>query len=352
MMMSKQAFDTNGQEYIEQHPVGTGPFVFDNYATGVSMEWTRNNDYWMEDEQGNQLPYLDGLKTVYITDAMTQLAAMQSGDVMMMSGGGGITYVNLEEAGFNVFPSPLANTFSIIPDTKNADSPWADPKVREAVTYCLDREAIAQIAELKFGLPAYQLSNPKNLSYNPDVSPIPYDLDKAKQLMAESSHPNGFDTDIYTLVFTGKDTMVAIQSCLAEIGINAEVNLLSFGEGSELQVAGWHNGCYCSPNSNLLNFNFALGLQSAWGKNAMTDVASMDIPAEFQPLLDQALSGENEDRAKSKAAAKLLQDDFLVIPVYYANSMWALSPIIQGLDCAIFQNSLYQTIWKAWLSEE
>ena len=58
-MVSKAAYDKNGQEWMISNPVGTGPFTVASYTMDGSAKLVKNPNYWATDAQGNKLPYLD-----------------------------------------------------------------------------------------------------------------------------------------------------------------------------------------------------------------------------------------------------------------------------------------------------
>ena len=72
-IVSMQNYLDNGREYALNHPVGTGPFILDEWVPGSHVKFVRNDNYWMEGK-----PYLDGVEYYEITDIMTQNASMLS----------------------------------------------------------------------------------------------------------------------------------------------------------------------------------------------------------------------------------------------------------------------------------
>ena len=78
MMVSKAAFEKNGKEWMINHPVGTGPFVFKSFQSEVGITFVRNPSYWKKDDKGNQLPYLDGIDISYIADPRSGRAKLDS----------------------------------------------------------------------------------------------------------------------------------------------------------------------------------------------------------------------------------------------------------------------------------
>ena len=138
-MVSKAAFDKNGKDWMRRHPVGTGPFIFDSFIQDVSYKVKKNPDWWVKAK-----PYLDGINYVLVSDEATRNLAMKSGegDVIRFAS---ISYIDdFSEPDYIVKIPPATTINSLIPDTANADSPWANQKVREAVEYAIDKEGIAK----------------------------------------------------------------------------------------------------------------------------------------------------------------------------------------------------------------
>ena len=102
--------------------------------------------------------------------------------------------------------------------------PLQDKRVRQALNYAIDRKAIIKIALSGHGTPASSFMPPM-LDWNPNLAPYPYDLAKAKALMAQSGYPNGFKV---TLIEVTNDVpanaaAVIIKAELAQIGVDVTI---------------------------------------------------------------------------------------------------------------------------------
>ena len=110
----------------------------------------------------------------------------------------------------------------LIPNSSNPDSPFADVRVRQAMCYAIDSDALVNA----FGYGLLQTTNqwaaPGAVTYNPDVKGYPYNPEKAKELLAEAGYPDGFDTVMNTDA-GNKDMFTAAANMLAEVGIRAKV---------------------------------------------------------------------------------------------------------------------------------
>ena len=90
----------------------------------------------------------------------------------------------------------VMSTFCLLPDTAHPDSPFANQKVREAVEYALDREAIAKAFSYGFWQAPYQIPAPAILLMILTSSRRNYNVDKAKQLLTDAGFPNGFSATL------------------------------------------------------------------------------------------------------------------------------------------------------------
>ena len=262
-MVSEAAFDKNGKDWMKQNPVGTGPFKFASYNVDVSYKVVRNPDYWAKDNKGNQLPYLDGVEYTFIADAMTQEMSMKNGEADMLVGlAVGKTAANLASLGLKM-DYAMDGLFCLIPDSANTDSPWSNQKVREAVEYAIDREAIAKALGYGFWQAPYQIPPHASAAYDPDFSlGRKYDLAKAKQLLAEAGYPDGFETTIIAATTAQDEVTLTLQADLAKIGI--KINLDFPQQAKFISYIGpnatWHNAAiyFSMP---IIDSTYSLGLQ-------------------------------------------------------------------------------------------
>ena len=210
--ISPTAFEENGLEWARQNPVATGPFKFDSFTRGDVLKYVRNDDYWQEGK-----PYLDGVYHHFITDTMTQQAAMQTEgeegiDVLNTSSGEQIstlTAMGLEATYLPIGPMVL------VPNSANGDSPLSDLKVRQAIYHAIDRESI--VAARGFGVwtSAFQYVPSGWAAHVDELDTDPYDPDLAMELLEEAGYSDGFSTNIICMPnFADKDAMVAVQNQL------------------------------------------------------------------------------------------------------------------------------------------
>ena len=127
-----------GEEANTTSFVSTGPFKFDSFEQDVFLKLTKFDGYW----RGPEYPYLDGIEYKFFADTTTAAAAMQAGEGDAWLGQLKEA-LDLEAMGMNV--ATQVNMYTeIVPDNKSPGSVWKDKKVREALEYAIDKEALAE----------------------------------------------------------------------------------------------------------------------------------------------------------------------------------------------------------------
>ena len=132
-----------GKEWARTH-TSTGPFMLKDFKRDVSMTWVKNPNYWRKGR-----PYLDGIEVRYIPESMTASAMMQAKEADMWEADAK-NQVDLVKKGFKRQASWPALGYAIWPNTANPSSKWKDKRLREAIEYALEEDAIAKA--LGFGL--------------------------------------------------------------------------------------------------------------------------------------------------------------------------------------------------------
>jgi len=348
MMISKEAFEKHGADYLNWNPVGTGPFVFKSYKENEYLELTRNDNYW------GSKPYLDGVKFLIIADAVTAQISFEAGegDVLNVVGKGHQLAKELTPKGYNlVMPTGLQMT--LIPSSGSPQSPFANQKVREAVEYAIDKERIARTVGLGYFEPRYQGMLSIHPGFDPNFEGRRYNVEKAKQLLAEAGYPNGFKTKLMCGTHLAGDELAAIQANLKQIGIDVSIELVTVAKWLELETNGWDEGMLLSPHSpfplgSFLNIYYHKPDAPNWGNgNYWT---TLQRPDELEPMIQEYLRlFDEEEQAKlSKKIFQFVYDNAMVIPVFETKDAWVMQPTIHDMfraDWSAGQDWNYVTTW-------
>jgi peptide/nickel transport system substrate-binding protein len=254
-IVSPTAVEKNGIEWARTNPVGTGAFMIDTFKRGESVSFKKWDGYWQEG-----LPYLDGVEHLLVRDFNTARAALLTEgaeQVHVAAVTQGEEAKTMKDLGFDIL-GYSAGPQALFPDSANPESPLANLKVREAISYAIDREAIVRAKGFGFWEPAYQWASPGEDCYIEDYEGQKYDPEKAKQLLKEAGYENGFEISLYALNTADKDVLVSIQNFLADVGIKAEIDARDSGGFNELIWGGWKNGLLFQVNGTMPNFNSVL----------------------------------------------------------------------------------------------
>jgi peptide/nickel transport system substrate-binding protein len=320
---SAKALTENTPEELLFKPVGTGPFKFVSYQKDTLIKYERFEDYWQKGK-----PYLDAVDYKIFADATTATMAMKAGEVDLLSVSAE-DMLDLKKAGFNIAECS-GKIAMLLPDGANADSPFADIRVRQALSHAIDRQTLADSLGYGYYTPTYQLFDEGSaLAYNPDIVGQPYDPAKAKQLLTEAGYPNGFKTSIIIGSAT-TDLQLAIQDMLAEVGIQAEIQEVTGAKFSELNISGWHNGMMCMI-SPMGEGHQDPGHAMTYAYFSLNASKSVYKPDDVMTLFQQ--SKTEMDQAKRKAIfqeimKKVVDEYCTVTHIFYNTAFFAVSPDI------------------------
>ena len=182
--------DLNTSDFNE-NPIGTGPFMVTDYRPGEYVELARNPYYWDMGEDGEPLPYLDGLVFKILPDSNTLVTQLRSGEIDMAYSVPYAQVPNLEnDASMTVIPN---TTLSWQHLSMNLDSgALGDVQVRRAVAHAINKEAIAR-ALGGYPSPIDTVVVPIFSFSSTDVPTYPYDPEEAGRLLEEAGYTLGSD---------------------------------------------------------------------------------------------------------------------------------------------------------------
>jgi peptide/nickel transport system substrate-binding protein len=349
-MISKSAYDKNGLDWVKQNPVGTGPFKFAGFQQDVTLKYVKNPDYWKIDAQGNRLPYLDGIKYIFITDQMTQKMAIQTGEADMVGFFNDTKYAtDYESIGLTV-KVEAGGSMGLVLDTANVDSPWANQKVREAVEYAIDKEAIAKAFGYGYLQAPYQIPSSSSLAYDPNFTLArKYDLAKAKQLLAEAGYADGFKTSVIPMPMGfNKDILVTIQAYLDKAGIQVTLDTPDIGKW--ITYMGAQNSW---PKGSVLFEATGIGLDAVGKLQFMFNNYGSNWlrTSELMQVYQAAITSPAVETGKIRMVTDLITRGALLIPTNDTVIGVAVEPYV--MDAGFFErgDSRLWNIEGAWLNK-
>ncbi len=220
LIVSPRAVEEHGADF-GRNPVGTGAFVFEEWQSNARVVVTRNPDYW------DGPPPLEAVVFRPITDANTRVAEMLAGGIdLMVEVPPDNVATFAQDNRFGVYQQAGPHLWFLILNTK--EGPFADRRVRQAVNYAFDKQALVEFALQGTATVAAGPTPPAFAwAYNEDLEPYPHDPAKAKTLLEEAGATGAKLTFLVTEGGSGMLDPVpmgaAIQADLAEVGLEVEI---------------------------------------------------------------------------------------------------------------------------------
>ena len=322
-VVSREAFEKNGIDWLRWHMVGTGPFRQIDFQRDVSVTLVRNDDYW---DKGK--PYLEKIQYIFVADEMTRVALLRTGGAEVLNcASSGRVASELQSKGFNI-SSQVSGASCLFPDSNNADSPWANLKVRQAAEYAINKDEIAKAFGFGYWKAAPQVPSPAAPAYVPGIGDgRKYDPAKAKQLLTEAGFPNGFKNKIIAQSSANRDVVVALQSFLNTVGIQTDLDFVEPSKYTEVQNKGWNNGLLFVSWGLEGNINPSVGSNFPPVRTGRFMVVKN--PPNWAEVYQASNTAPAVDPKLFQNEAKAIYDDVMVIPIYWETALYALNPKLQ-----------------------
>jgi peptide/nickel transport system substrate-binding protein len=325
-MLPPAYFEEVGAEGFAQAPVGTGPFSFVEWMPDDHVTLVANEDYWEGSYKG--MPQVDTVIFRPITEPATRMAELQAGGVDIIQDVLPDQMDDIESAGLVVVPDEAFQLQYVFFTTDDEEAPTYDVKVRQALNYAVDVDAI--IENLLAGLGSHIASpiGPGYLGENLDVEPYPYDPEKAKELLVEAGFADGFETTLDVTTAGHTDVIDAVAGFLSEVGVEVTIQDYELGQFNQnwmdrtqsmLWAARWGN----TPDPQSIELFASC---NGWITRYCNEDVTMHLEA-ARDTLDQ------DERAEHYAAAsQLMHDDPLAIYMNTAAQIYGMGTGVENFQ--------------------
>ena len=348
------ATDEEKAKAFAEHPVGSGPFMFDSWQRGTQMVIKRNPYYWQMGEDGKPLPYLDEVDFPIIPDDATRILKLQAGEV---DGAELIPYARVQELkndpnlDMALFPSTKVTflTMNVRPKlTDGSVNPLADERVRQALNYAVDKNALIKIATFDVGSPV--------ISYMSSATPLvsgagpayPYDPEKAKALLKEAGIAPGTTVTCFALAGSADDTAIlsTVQAMWGAVGVTLKIEQVDNATRTARYRAGdfqmrtslWTDDI-ADPSEITSYFAYFPNIQSL---HSGYDDKTID------ELFEK--SGKEADKAKRADQYKQIQDIYMkaapILFLYQSPYPVALRKNVKGFVQIPLGNNIFSGAYK------
>jgi peptide/nickel transport system substrate-binding protein len=316
----------NGNSYASTHLSGTGPFVVTDRQQGVRLDFERFDDYWDSESPGN----VDRIVLTPISENATRVAALLSGDVDFIAP---VPPNDLDRVRNDdrVELVTMSGTRIILfhMNQERVDA-FKDERVRQAFTYAVNQEGIADRLMKGFATPAAQASPEGYVAHLPELEPR-FDLEKAKQLMEEAGYADGFEVSMLApnnRYVNDAKIAQAVAAMLARINVTVDLKTLPkaqyWGEfdnrSADMMMIGWH-----SDTEDSANFHEYLSACP----DADTGAGQYNAGNYCNPELDALVAEANVEIDQARRAEMLQQveqtlyDEAAYIPLHWQDLAWA-----------------------------
>jgi peptide/nickel transport system substrate-binding protein len=269
----------------ETEPVGTGPFIFQEYVVGKDFKAKRNPDYWKKDPDGGQLPYADNIEFRFIPEAQTRINGLESGQLNIAHTSNGDLVKRLRDSNTvdSIEVDKHGETNYIMLNLDDGPGSTANPaikdiRIRRAMAMAINKQQLIDTVGGGVGRPANGPFPPGSVGYLKDTGYPEYNVDEAKKLVKAYEDEKGPAKITYSTtndsanrrtaeVLQGLWENVGIETRIAQVEQGQFILNAAFGDfeafgwrshggyDPDQQSVWWHSDSYAPAGSISLNFN-------------------------------------------------------------------------------------------------
>lgn len=335
--------EKQGEEFF-QHPIGSGAFKFVSWEKDQEIVLEKNPNWW---DTGK--PYLDGVTFKVLPDSNARMLQFQGGELEIATS---VPYNQLDSLQSNpdvqIVLDAVARIDFITLNTLRA--PLDDVRVRQAINYAVDKQAIIDNVLFGYG----EIANtflPKMPGHDDTLPPYPYDVEKAKELLVGTAAENGFELELITQAGDAVDTQVCqlVAAALSEIGGNITISQVDgatlldavFSPEPNFDMAKVYYTTDILDPDELATFGVAsdggaLAIGSSY-KNEEVDRMILESQSDLDP----------ESRlATYKEVQRIVQEDAHFLYLFYPSGRTAVQSAIQNFHILPTGNYRLYEVWR------
>ncbi len=333
-----------GEEEFFEKPVGTGPFTLDQWDPNGDISFTKNANYWQDGK-----PYVDSLVYKLVTDDTQLQQQLQAGQLDVIDD---VPYANVDTLKANSSVSVDTNKSWAIEQIffNTTNQYFSDEHVRRAIAQAIDRDGIVNAVTFGTATVANSLIPPTiEYSASDEGYALGYDLDAAKQELAESAYPDGFAV---TLSIKSGNSALAqeaqiVQQSLSQLGITVEIETLDSATFSSKVYTDYNydfminSGQSDSPDPDgLVSFQAD---PDGFSHSYWTFYTNDDVTA----LLTKGRATADGDERKQiyLDIQKTMAEEVPYIPLYYTSVIKATTSTVNGLTVLPNGSMRLQDVW-------
>lgn len=335
------------EEYYEEtiasgdwsDPQGSGRYTLQSRTAGDSVTLAAKDDYWNQDDAALN----DTLTFKVIPEGTNRTIMVETGEADLNVSFATADYTRVtEDSSLTLWEHDSSNVFFLGMDNQNEY--LSNVLVRQAINYAIDRDSVVLAGYDGLGTAHYSPIPSSGLGYVENAGGYTYDVEMAKDLMAQAGYADGFDISITTYNDSNERIATVIQAYLLQIGINAELvriessslmnNLAAAGE-VPMWVYSW--GCYADPDLHLGSIFTRARLGSTNWYRYDDDT--------FEALYEEARSTDESVRIEAYGEIQTYMAENAVTAPIFINRIFALSNSeLQGVQLNTESPMNYHTL--------
>ncbi len=346
-IVSPAAVRRYGRDF-NSNPVGTGPFRMRDWRRQEKIVLEAFAEYW------DGRPYLDRLIFKPVPDNTARLLQLVTGAVDVMDG---INPEDLEairkNSDLKLLEQPGMNLAYLA--FNQLRPPFDDRRVRLAVRLAVDRAAIVEHLYYGTAIPAVNPLPPTLWGYNSGIALDERNLEKARTLLNEAGHPNGFETTLWAMSIPRpylpqpKKAAEIIKQNLADIGIDVKIISYEWGTYLEKTQKGEHDMCllgWSADNGDPDNFLYVLLDKDNTKVGSASNVSFYRSDELHEVLLQAQDISDLAERARLyRLAQEIIYRDAPMIPLSHVNQTLALSRRVHDLVITPMDEKYFHRVW-------
>jgi peptide/nickel transport system substrate-binding protein len=353
-IVPRHYYEKVGRDGFKAHPIGAGPYKFVSQQAGVQMVFEAWEDYW------RRTPATKTIVVKGIRDLAARMAGLQTGELDLAFGMTGKLLPRvMADKNLRWVPNFTSVWYLMFPGYSEPDSPFHDKRVRQAVSLAINRQFLARQETQGIGKVWGNWISPENrdaLRGDGKDLPLPeFNPEKAKQLLAQTKYPNGFEFEWFVPFVPYFDMAERIVTDLRAVGIRGKVQSL---EGPAFR-AKVNKGRQGFPGNRTIVQN--IDPRPGGAKALIGTYAVCNTPGSFvcEPHVEELwtkhqTSRDLEERERlSKQIQRILIEDYYMVPMYWNPFVHAVGPRVlpEGKAVERYWDTLhapYPWPWEVW----
>ncbi len=349
-IVPREAVETYKEDFFRR-PVGSGPFVFESWAPDRDLVLRRNPKYWGRDGEGNQLPFLDELRFLFIKDDKVQFSEFLAGNLSESFGIPTEQFASVVDSARKLHPSFEKYQLQATPamltwyfDFNNQKAPFNNADVRRAFNYAIDREKIVRfvLQNSPYAPAIHGLVPPVFRGYPVEsIKGYTFDPAEAKRLLAQAGYPEGRGFPPMTFQVYPEPRLNQVAQAVQEmlrttLNVKVDIQVLEFPQLLDQAQLGnflfwgtrWY-GDYPDPETYLVLLNGDL-VPSQPGLPSYPNSSRYNSP-QFNALFHKGVSTiDRVGQLKYYAdAERVAMADAPIMPLFYEMHYRMLQPNVR-----------------------